>query len=209
MNSCYLNPKNISLCPICKQPIKYNVNTYCSSRCAALDLTPGRKHSIETRRKISKSLGGNGVSTSEIKCKTCDDLTINSRIYCDKCLTKYKIKQGHKNIKCSGLVFTHYENDLEQILNKKYGILKKECINGIYPDFCNEKYIIDFTFDNTKGTSDLILRFKKINDSRIKIAYIHDKHVGINRRQKLLDMNIVIKSSDKYRFLLNKNSLFL
>lgn len=199
--SCYLNPLNIKKCPTCGKIIKIKENKYCSSRCAALKTTPGRKHNIETKRKISKSLNGDGITTEEKVCLKCGVNTINGRLYCDKCLPI--ICGENSNWDKASLSNVLYEEKLSLILEQFYGKLTKEKINGIFPDFCNEQYIIDFTFDHTKGTNDLIKRFQKIqNDSRKKIAYIPNKGTGIIRRNKLLKMNIEIKNSDPFKYLL-------
>lgn len=42
---CYLNPKNLKLCPVCKKPIKhYKENTTCSSGCANTYFRTGENH---------------------------------------------------------------------------------------------------------------------------------------------------------------------
>jgi len=199
--TCYLNPNNLRLCSNCNEPIKKKENQYCSSRCAALVTTPGRKHTLKTKIKISKSLGGNGLKDK--KCLKCGVDTINGRLYCDICLPI--ILGENSNYDKANLVNAHYEENLSKILEQFYGKLSKEKINNVFPDFCNEEYIIDFTFDHTKGTSDLIERFKKIqNDPREKIAYIPNKNTGSFRRNKLFKMNIKIKDSTPFRYLLDK-----
>jgi hypothetical protein len=196
---CYLNPENIRLCPKCNKPVKRG-NIFCSSRCAALVTTPGRKHTELTKKKISISNGGDG--TRENKCKICGNKTGNiTRQYCSICRPKpiFPIKAQEMG----SLTFVQYEEKLSYILSEIYGQLRKEKINGVYPDFCNRFVIIDFTFDSTKGTQDLIKRFKKIkNDSRKKIAFIPNKDVGEIRKNKLLKLGVKIENSDPYRFLL-------
>lgn len=200
--SCYLNPDNLRLCPNCNNPIKSKENQYCSSRCAALITTPGRKHTLETKIKISKSLGGDGLKDK--KCLKCGVDTINGRLYCDSCLPIILGENSSWEKAC--LSFSYYEKDLSLVLEQFYGKLNKEKINGIFPDFCNEKYIIDFTFDSTKGTNDLIKRFRKIKDSRKKIAYIPNKNVSETRRNRLIIMGVEIKNSELFRYLLERNN---
>lgn len=199
--TCYLNPINLRLCPVCNKPIKKKENKYCSSSCSAKINNSNRTHSDETKRKISMSLGGEGILTKEKLCLLCNEKTINNRLYCNKCLPI--ILGQNSNYEKASLSWTHYEERLSQILEQFYGKLSKEKINGVFPDFCNEKYIIDFTFDHTKGTSDLINRFKSIkNDNREKIAFIPDEGVGDLRRKKLIELGVEIKSSDSFRYLM-------
>ncbi len=81
----------------CKNPncniqlIGKGPNLYCSSKCYALHTTPGRSHSIETREKISKSLGGNGtVHLYSNKCLNCGN-QIKSKKYCSiDCQNEYR-----------------------------------------------------------------------------------------------------------------------
>jgi len=202
--TCYLNPINIRLCPQCNEPIKAKENTYCSSRCYALQSVPGRKHTIETKRKISKSLNGKGIASEEKTCLKCGVNTISGRLYCDDCLPI--ILGENSNWEKANLSFSYYENELSLVLEQFYGKLNKEKINGIFPDFCNEEYIIDFTFDSTKGTNDLIKRFEKIKDSRKKIAYIPNNNVSKARKEKLIRMGIEIKNSELFRYLLERNN---
>jgi len=56
---------------------------YCSSRCATVVTGPGRKHSIETRNRISKSLGGKGVSKKSTYCLFCNSPLPHGRKYCN------------------------------------------------------------------------------------------------------------------------------
>jgi predicted nucleic acid-binding Zn ribbon protein len=200
LETCYMNPDNIRLCPVCNEPIKSKENKYCSSSCAAKISNLGRKYSKETRIKISKSLGGDGLKDK--KCLRCDVDTINGRLYCDICLPI--VLGENSNTDKANLSNVQYEENLSKILEQFYGKLRKEKINNIFPDFCNEEYIIDFTFDHTKGTNDLIKRFQKIqNDSRKKIAYIPNKNIGEFRRNKLIKINVDIKDSTPFKYLMN------
>ena len=203
-DKCYLNPKNLTLCPQCNTPVKKE-NKFCSKRCAALTNSPGRKHTLETKKKISASLGGKScISNHNMKCTKCGIILKTSRLYCDICLSIVKSENNirNKTHEKLSLSFTHYEKALCDILIQFYGNLKKEKINGSYFDFCNEKYIIDFTFDSTKGTSELIERFSNVKDKREKIAFIPDKNVGQFRRLKLQKSDVKILSSNPYKFLM-------
>ncbi len=74
---------------------------YCSTMCAAKVSTKGRKHSIKTRQKISKSLGGSG----EVICKTPtkDRLSFYKRmkvLYCLNCEKQLISQTKYCNRKC-------------------------------------------------------------------------------------------------------------
>lgn len=61
---------------------------YCNNTCSALDTTPGREHSYETRKKISLGVGGDGKLVEKTKkCIHCGThLNETSRKYCsNKC----------------------------------------------------------------------------------------------------------------------------
>lgn len=73
----------------CQNPLCNKILTtitqvkYCSSGCATIVTAPGRKHSIETRNKISISNGGKGeVGERNKKCLNCDKPT-NGKKYCN------------------------------------------------------------------------------------------------------------------------------
>ncbi|RLD67274.1 MAG: hypothetical protein DRI84_02825 [Bacteroidetes bacterium] len=56
-DACTLNPINFKYCLNCNEIIaSIEATKFCSSRCSALYSTPGRKHSVETKNKISESI---------------------------------------------------------------------------------------------------------------------------------------------------------
>jgi hypothetical protein len=64
--SCYLNPINIKKCLECNNIIKTG-NKFCSKSCSASYSNKRRKHSKETKRKISKSLKGQRNGNAELE----------------------------------------------------------------------------------------------------------------------------------------------
>jgi len=166
-------------------------NKFCSKSCAATYNNKRRKHTIETKRKISSSLGGEGIAREERVCSLCGKKGISGKELCSDCFTPRLTPEA---INISRLSFQSYEEEVGNKLSKIYGSLKKEIINNTAFDFCNDKYIIDFTFDYGKGTSDAIRRFEKLGnkDSRIKILYIPSKNVGQKRRDRVLKLGVSI-----------------
>ena len=196
IKSCCLNPINIKYCKNCNKILKDWQKKFCSSSCAATTSNSKRKHTLETKRKISSSLGGKGIAKEERVCSRCGKIGIDGDNFCMKCspTSKATIEAARKS-------WYKYEKKLLPYLEKTYGKLNKEIINNIAFDFCNSNIIIEFTFDYGRGTSELIKRFKKINDNRKKVAFVPSKWVGIKRREKLNLLGIEIESSDPYLFL--------
>lgn len=185
-------------CKNCSQDVKKG-NKFCSQSCAASYNNKRRKHTLETKRKISKSLGGKGIAKEEKVCILCGKKNIDGDKYCDSC---YKpMPPSEETIKASMLSFHFYEEELSLELEKIYGKLKKEIIKGIAFDFCNENYIIEFTYDYGRGTSQAIDRFVNLGDcdKRTKILYIPSKYVGEKRKNRLSGLNITIKPSDQFK----------
>jgi hypothetical protein len=83
-NSKCLNPE-------CSNEVKYP-NKFCCQTCAGKVNSPGRKHSEETKRKISISNGGNGTNLPSKKpCLNCGKPVL--RKFCNsKCQHSYKSK---------------------------------------------------------------------------------------------------------------------
>lgn len=226
---CVLNPENKipdKYCEYCGEILpKRTVNKFCSRRCAALKNTPGRKHTLETRRKISKGVGGSGIAKEEIRtsktktpneklekvCILCGKKNIDGKNYCKQCynsnrkdLSSY-VPPSREICDKAGLTFIGYEKDLLKYFECLYGKLKKEKINGKFFDFSNDYVIIEFTFDQTKGVQDLTKRFSKIvNDKRFKIAYLPFTNLGNLRKKRLQDLNVEIRNSMKYSWIKNK-----
>ena len=166
---------------------------FCSSSCAVTINNKDRKMSLESKRKTSLSLGGDGLSLEEYKCLTCGkQLTVKTR-FCQKCYPKV---QG-------GMHLWGYEKKLISLLEYKFGKVEKELIDNIAFDFCNSFYIIEFTFDSTAGVSNMISRFSLLKDfGRKRIAFIPNKNVGDKRRGLLKKLKVEILSSDEYKYLL-------
>ena len=92
-DTCYLNPKNIRNCKRCGKILKNEQTKYCSRSCGALTTAPGRKHSEETKRKISL-----GIKNSEyVKNLTQTTYTYVCQ-YCDK---EFESNQKKKRKFCS------------------------------------------------------------------------------------------------------------
>jgi len=65
---------------------------FCSLSCAAKVNNKGKKHSIETRRKLSISQGGNGTLSERGKCINCGKEKFGEK-YCSlKCKIEYEYK---------------------------------------------------------------------------------------------------------------------
>lgn len=185
-------------CRNCENEVKKG-NKFCSKSCSASFNNKRRRHSIETKRKISKSLGGAGIAKEERVCSKCGKTGIDGTNLCSECYLPEPPSQ--QTIEASMKAFHFYEQDLETELKNKYGNLHKEIINGIAYDFCNKNFIIEFTFDYGRGASEAIKRFESLpkTEKRTKIIYIPDKYVGEQRRKRLYVIGVIIKSSDKYR----------
>lgn len=59
----------MNICKYCDEET-YNPK-YCNNKCSALDTTPGRKHKLDTKIKISKALGGKGIINNNSFCLNC------------------------------------------------------------------------------------------------------------------------------------------
>lgn len=180
---------------------------FCNKNCSAIYNNTGRKHSVESRIKTCNSLAtfhSNKNNTIPIfinclkperYCIVCNKKLKGGKKYCKKHIDNINIINA---IYASKMAFTKYEKLLLPLLENIYGNLSKEIINDIVFDFCNNKFIIEFTFDQTQGASVIIKRFSVINDKRIKIAYIPKKYLGIKRIESLNKLNVIIFYSDEY-----------
>lgn len=75
----------------CQKPLTGWQVKFCSRSCAAKINNVGKKHSIETRKKISKSLGGKGVTIKHNKvCLNCGTPTDNPKYCSVKCRGTHK-----------------------------------------------------------------------------------------------------------------------
>lgn len=171
---------------------------FCSKSCSASFSNKRRKHSIETKRKISSSLGGKGIALEEKFCSICGKQGIQGENYCGQCYSK--LPPSESTIQAGRLAWRDYEFILLPHLESTHGPLSKEIINGITFDYCNSSYIIEFTFDYGRGTSDIIKRFQKIKkDERKRIAYIPDHYVGQKRRAKFEKLEVELYSSTSFK----------
>ncbi len=187
--SCYLNPKNKRHCKYCGSLLD-SKRKFCDRSCSASFNNKGRKMSLESKRKTSKSLGGKGIAQEEWLCEVCG-VPINRGA---------KACQKHKDTTASKLSWYFYEKKIRPKLEKKFGKLDKEIIAGTPFDFCNNKVVIEFTFSSYGGVGSVVKRFKKIKkDKRRKIAYIPDRNVGDIRRGRIEALGVEIRSSEKYR----------
>jgi hypothetical protein len=201
---CSLNPLNVKYCRNCNKILsKKGLYDFCSKSCSAIYNNKLRKQTIETKAKISNSLRRNKDGFVEKKpeeflsrsCISCGKDNIKGKLYCSKCIG---IKNKN-NLLLSRLSFIGYEKRLGEELKKIYGDLKKEIINDIAFDYCNNKYIIEFSFDKWQGATCILKRFLKVtDDNREKVAYIPEKYLGPIRRKRLENANIKILYSDEY-----------
>ena len=173
---------------------------FCCKSCAATFNNKKRKHPIEVKRKISKTLGGLGVAKEERTCEKCGKCGIYGERFCSNCYSSPHL-HSQEIIDRNRLKFHFYEEKLSKKLERKYGKLKKEIIDGIAYDFCNQNFIIEFTFDYGRGTTDAIKRFENIpaSETRKKIIYLPSRYVGEKRKKRLKDCGVAIKLSDEYR----------
>lgn len=174
---------------------------FCSKSCAASYNNKRRNYTLETKRKISKSLGGKGIAREDRICKVCGKVGIVGEQYCSNCLVRPK--PNPEQTRNLSFLNIGYEKELSLILSKEFGSLHKERISGSFFDFCNDNVMIEFTFDSSHGTKDLIERFHKVvNDTRRKIAYIPNHGISDIRKKKITDLGVEIRYSSIYRYLL-------
>jgi len=78
---------NFNKCLKCNKDTKNK--KFCSKQCSASFNTLGRTHTIETKNKISKTLGGSGNITIKY-CKFCNKVVPKERKFCDEvCRNNY------------------------------------------------------------------------------------------------------------------------
>jgi len=168
----------ISKCKQCNKILDNPKSKFCSSRCAGLFNSPGRRHSEETKKKISKTLGGSGNPRPIIKCSYCNTLTTNEK-YCSldcsrkaRIPTNYEkmnnkrrreiiwIEQDKKCIKCGFDLYDLKDGPYElhhidgNRLNKKRDNEEILC--------CNCHFLTDnFRFKNRKHTKETRLKISE------------------------------------------------
>ena len=94
------------------------------------------------------------------------------------------------------------------ILEQEYGKLDRVLINNHAFDFSNDQYIIEFTFDFGRGSTEAIHSFENLHeidpyDKRTKIVYIPIKKIGFKRKSRALCIGVKVKDSEPYRYLLD------
>lgn len=77
--------------PECKKLLSHSQQKFCSATCSAKITTKGRKHTIETKKKISLSRGGKGKYHIKLKyCLSCGKRLKTQLKFCDNsCKGKY------------------------------------------------------------------------------------------------------------------------
>lgn len=110
--------------PKCNILLKNNRSKFCSSRCAAIVNSTGRKHTEQTRKKISISQGGSGKlkNPGDRKCITCGREINNPKFCSIQCQQDY-----------------YYKKKVDQWLNGKIGGRTK---GGGYAGFVR-KYLFE------------------------------------------------------------------
>ena len=82
----YCKGRRICQNPNCNNLLNQGQEKFCCSRCSGLVNSPGRKHTEETRRKISRSLGGKGEAQKSVTCLNCGKILKPGNKYCNnKC----------------------------------------------------------------------------------------------------------------------------
>jgi hypothetical protein len=174
------------ICQKCEKEILNKQNKFCSRSCAATFNNKLRSpRTRDSRIKTAKSLikSGNFSAFPELR---------------PNIIVQKISKHG-------GLNFCRYEEKIKPELEKIYGELFRENINGIAIDFSNTQFLIEFTVDHTAGVSKIINRFSNINDNRVKIAYVPFK-IGLGRKRlsKLKELNVEVFDSLVFDQIINK-----
>jgi len=134
-NRCYLNPKNLRLCPVCNEPIKYK-STTCSKKCAVIYFEDTMfKYSVKPSKKTKKSI----------------ESSYKYRNKCFKVHGKKCIVCGEENI----VTVHHFSNECEDIKEEdllplcpthhqywhsKFRHLIEQQVNNYREDFINKKF---------------------------------------------------------------------
>jgi len=96
--ACYLNPKNLVLCPVCGTPVKnYRTARFCSQRCSNI----GRKHTQEAREKISKAINHRRELDPlyrQVVCnaRACQSITAETKHKISKSMKQFFIKHPER-----------------------------------------------------------------------------------------------------------------
>lgn len=132
-------------------------------------------------------------------CLTLQDRKTNGRKGGKQCQLVHGSK-AMKNLQngwiVSGLTYRQDELPILSRLNTLYDtIFKKEQIGRLFLDFANAQYIIEVSYDNTTGITDLIRRFEAVDsasDPRHRVAYVTKAVRRSPRRERLLALNVEI-----------------
>lgn len=134
--------------------LKKSQKNFCSTSCSAKVMNKGRKHTQETKIKISRSLGGTGEIKvlEEFTCLYCGTThkiqCLQDRKFCNnKCQSEYKWENEFLPKILSGNASSHL---CKKYLLKKYGNVCMICGHG--PIWNNKKLVMQL--DHINGNSD-------------------------------------------------------
>lgn len=120
--------------PRCNVPLlKLSQKKYCSSRCATIHTAPGRKHSEQTKVKISLALGGRSdpkkcrFCGKPVRCQFCNT-------FCQKEFRYQEYIKKWKNSTISGTGKSGPSSMVRRYMLEKYHYRCQECGWGIKPD---------------------------------------------------------------------------
>ncbi len=109
------------------QLISYENKKYCSIKCATL-CRPRRKHTDETRIKISKALGGKGILHKHIyKCLCCEKEISNKKYCSNYCQNKYIYKTSVKEWLNDPSLYSNYRKFMKRWLFEKHNNKCQKC----------------------------------------------------------------------------------
>lgn len=109
--------------PECKKLLIDHQVKFCSASCAAKVNNIGKKHSIETRKKISKSLGGKGTIRNGF-CINCGNTTSNLKYCSEKCSSNHKhniLIEKWITGEISGTTISGHSSFVKTYLKETYG----------------------------------------------------------------------------------------
>lgn len=112
------------ICNNCRKELTGQQKKFCCTRCAGLVNSPGRKHTLETKQKISIGLGGNGNIVEYKVCLFCGKDLKTQKKFCDNtCKVKLARKQKIEkwlNGEIDGTSTTGHASYVKHYLLEKY-----------------------------------------------------------------------------------------
>ncbi|MCK5614679.1 hypothetical protein KAR91_73135 [Candidatus Pacearchaeota archaeon] len=131
--------------PKCKKQLVDRQTKFCSTVCAALVNSPGRKQTEETRKKISITLGGTGdlKHLGNGKCINCSNETTNPKYCSSQCLADYKYNESVKRWlagEISGTVKGGCAGFIRKYLFKKYNNKCSQCGWGKFNPYTKSEF---------------------------------------------------------------------